>query len=184
MAPIFSFLPSSSAAIEILDGSNWPTWSSLVTALLQINGLKAYITEEKPIRDKDWDPKEEIILGVLKIYTQKDIWTSVSDDTKFASCKSKWAKLKCIYRGLGLMSSFNTWVALTSTSLNELTSMLPQLQKLNDMCITLENNNIKISNLQFSFILIKALPDSHSAVMLTILVTGELKDLTPQIIQD
>jgi hypothetical protein len=37
--------------------------------LLQINGLKAHITEEKPIGDKDWDIKEEIILGVLKMYT-------------------------------------------------------------------------------------------------------------------
>ena len=43
---------------------------------------------------------------------------------------------------------------------------------------------MKISNLQFSFILIKALPDSYSAVMSTILATGEPKDLTPQIIQD
>jgi hypothetical protein len=34
-----------------------------------MNGLKAHITKEKPVRDKDWDPKEEIILGVLKIYT-------------------------------------------------------------------------------------------------------------------
>ena len=43
---------------------------------------------------------------------------------------------------------------------------------------------MKISNLQFSFILIKALPESYSAVALTILATGELKDLTPQTIQD
>ena len=75
------------------------------------------------------------------------------------------------------MLSFNTWVALTGTALDELNPMLPQLQKLNNMYITLENNNIKISNLQFSFILIKALPKSYSAVISTILVTGELKDL-------
>jgi len=41
-----------------------------------------------------------------------------------------------------------------------------------------------ISNLQFSFILIKALPESYSAVALTILATGEPKDLSPQTIQD
>jgi hypothetical protein len=43
---------------------------------------------------------------------------------------------------------------------------------------------MKISNLQFSFILIKALPNSYSAVVSIILATGEPKDLTPQIIQD
>jgi hypothetical protein len=69
MAPVFSFPPSGSAAIKILDGSNWPTWSSRITVLLRMNGLKAHITEEKPIGDKDWDPKEEIILGVLEMYT-------------------------------------------------------------------------------------------------------------------
>jgi hypothetical protein len=73
MAPIFSFLLSGLATIKILDGSNWPTWLLRITVLLWMNGLKAHITEEKPIGDKDWDPKEEIILGVLEIYTQKDI---------------------------------------------------------------------------------------------------------------
>ena len=108
----------------------------------------------------------------------------VSDDSKFDTCKAKWVEIKHVYRGVGSMSSFNTWVALTSTALDESTPMLPQLQKLNDACITLENNDMKITNLQFCFILIKALPKSYSAVASTILATGAPKDLSPQTIQD
>ena len=43
---------------------------------------------------------------------------------------------------------------------------------------------MKVSDLQFCFILIKVLPESYLAVASTILVTGELKDLSPQKIQD
>jgi len=151
-----------------------------------MNGLRDHITAEKPLGDagKEWDPKEEIILGVLEMYCQKDVWTSVSDDSKFKTCKTKWEELKRVYGGVGSMSSFNTWVALTSTALDESTPMLAQLQKLNDARLTLENNDMKISSLQYSFILIKALPDSYSAVASTILATGEPKDLSPQTIQD
>src|SRR3981189_1745944 len=48
----------------------------------------------------------------------------------------------------------------------------------------LENNNMTVSNLQFSFILIKALLESYSTVASTILATGKPKDLSPQTIQD
>jgi hypothetical protein len=184
MAPAISFPPSGSAAIKTLSGSNWPTWVSCITALLCMNGLKNHLTDEKKDDDKEWDSKEEIILGILEMYTQKDVWTPVSDDSKFTMCKLKWEKLKKLYKGTGSMSSFNTWVALTSTALDEASPMLPQLQKFNDARVTLENNNMKVSDLQYCFILIKALPDSYSAIASTILVTGEPKDLTPQMIQD
>ena len=82
------------------------------------------------------------------------------------------------------MSSFNTWVALTSTTLGNSSSMLAQFQKLNDAHLTLENNDMKVSDLQFCFIFIKALLESYSAVMSTILATGEPKDLSPQKIQN
>ena len=156
-----------------------------------MNGVRMHITDDKPSPDKakpnlvtDWEAKEEIVLGILEMYCQKDVWTTVSDDSKFDTCKAKWVEIKCVYGGVGSMSSFNTWVALTSTTLDELTLMLPQLQKLNDTRITLENNDMKITDLQFCFILIKALPESYSAVASTILATGAPKDLSPQTIQD
>ena len=172
--------------METLDGSNWPTWSSRITALLRMNGYRSHLTEAKPSGDagKTWDPEEEIILGVLEMYCQKDIWQTVQDDSKFNTSKAKWEELKRVHGGVGSMSSFNTWVALTSTALDESSPMLAQLQKLNDARITLENNDMKVSALQFCFILLKALPDSYSTVASTILATGEPKDLSPQTIQD
>ena len=155
--------------------------------LLCMNGLKALITENKTSTNTDWDRKEEIVLGILEMYCQKDVWTTVADDSdnsKFKTCKTKWAELKCIYRRIRSMFSFNTWVALTSTALDESSLMLTQLQKMNDACINLENNEMKITDLQFCFILIKALLESYSAVASTILVTGELKSLSPKMIQD
>ena len=82
------------------------------------------------------------------------------------------------------MSFFNIWVALTSTALDESSPMLAQLQKLNNACITLENNDMKVSALQFCFILLKALSDSYSTVVSIILAIGEPKDLSLQMIQD
>jgi hypothetical protein len=149
-----------------------------------MNGLRCHVTDTKPDSDVEWDDKEEMVLGVLEMYCQKDVWTTVANDSKFKTCKDKWAEIKRVYGGVGSMSSFNTWVALTSTALDESSPMLSQLQKLNDARITLENNDMKITDLQFSFILIKALPESYSAVASTILVTGAPKDLSPQTIQD
>src|SRR6266478_3354254 len=184
MAPSISFPPSGSAAIETLDGSNWPTWSSRMIALFRMNRLKTHILDTKPASDKDWDAREEMVLGVLEMYCQKDVWTSVSDDSKFGTCKSKWEELQKLYRGIRSMSAFNSWIAITNATLDDSTLLLPQLQKLNDLCITLSNNDNKITDLQYCFTLLKALPESYSTVASTILASGEPKDLTPQKIQD
>ena len=181
MAPSLSFPPA--ATIEILDGSNWGSWSSRMLALLRMNGMKSHVTDVAATpAPEGWEASEEMLLGVFEMYTQKDVWTAVADDTKFNTCKKKWEELKRIYGGVRSMSAFNSWVALTSTALDESTPMLPQMQKLNDAHITLQNNNMTITDLQFCFILIKALPNSYSAVTSTILASGTLKDLTPQLI--
>jgi hypothetical protein len=62
--------------------------------------------------------------------------------------------------------------------------MMPQLQKLNDAFLTLHNNDMIITDLQFCFILIKALPNSSTTITFTILATGAPTDLKPQMIQD
>jgi hypothetical protein len=116
------------------------------------------------------------------MYCQKNVWNVVSDDTIFATCKAKWDELRCIYGGVGSMSAFNSWVALTGTALEDTRLMMLQLQKLNDACLTLHNNDIIITDLQYCFILIKVLPDSYSTVASTILATGAPTDLKPQMI--
>ena len=95
MAPSISFPPA--AQIKILNGSNWPLWSSHILALLCMNGLRKHVTAEKTNADKDWDVTEEMLLGVLEMYTQKDIWTSISDDSTFKTYKAKWEELQCVY---------------------------------------------------------------------------------------
>src|SRR6266403_1399563 len=75
-------------------------------------------------------------------------------------------------------------MAITNATLDDSTPLLPQLQKLNNLCITLSNNDNKITDLQYCFTLLKALPESYSAVTSTILASGEPKDLTLQKIQD
>jgi len=65
------------------------------------------------------------------------------------------------------MFTFNFWVTLTRTTLNDRMPLLPQLQKLSDARTNLDNNSMQITNLQFCFILIKALPESYSAIAST-----------------
>ena len=77
MAPSISFPPA--AAIKILDGSSWPIWSLCILTLLQMNGLQKHITKDThSADDKDWDAVEEMLLGILEMYTQKDIWTAIA----------------------------------------------------------------------------------------------------------
>jgi hypothetical protein len=128
-----------------------------------MNGLWLHLTGTKPTSNPDWDTAEEMLLGILEMYCQKNVWNAVLDDTKFDTCKSKWDELRHIYGGIGSMSAFNSWVALTSTALEETRPMMPQLQKLNDTHLTLHNNDMIITDLQYCFILIKALPDSYSS---------------------
>ena len=93
MAPSISFPPA--AVIKILNRSNWPIWSLHILVLLWMNGLWKHITKDThSTDDKDWDTVEEMLLGILEMYTQKDVWTTVADDTQFTSCKQKWDELK------------------------------------------------------------------------------------------
>jgi hypothetical protein len=177
MAPSITFPPA--ATIEILDRSNWPSWSARILALLQMNGLWLHVTSTKPTSNMEWDTVEEMLLGILEMYCQKNVWNAVLDDTKFDTCKSKWDELRHIYGGVGSMSAFNSWVALTSTALEETRPMMLQLQKLNDACLTLHNNDMIITDLQYCFILIKALPDSYTTIASTILATGVPTNLKP-----
>ena len=145
MAPSISFPPSGSVAIETLNGSNWPSWSSRITVLLRMNGLKKHITDTKDSNDTgEWDSKEEIILGVLEMYCQKDVPGPLSQRTTLLIQKSKHARRNGrnlsthLHGGIGSMSSFNTWVALMSTALDNSTPDAPPTthKKLTDARLT------------------------------------------------
>ena len=153
-----------------------------------MNRLHDHISIRSKPSDADqaaiWVAEEGMLLGLLEVYTKKDVWSSVNNDTKLDTCKKKWDKLQHIYSGASSMSTFNTWAALTGTSLNKSSPMLPQLHKLNEAQTTLANNSMNITDLQFTFILIKALPEFYSPVMSTILTTRSPTALTPQMVQE
>ena len=183
MAPTITFPPQ--AAIEILDGSNWPSWSSHMLTLLQMNGLRDHVLRPAPATPSaNWGAQEGMLLGILEVYIQKDVWIAVASDTAFPMYKAKWDKLKCIYGGVSQMSTLNVWISLTGTALDESKPMLLQLQKLNDARATLGSNNMEITDLQFSFILLKALPESYSTVTTTVLAGGAPSSLTSLIVQE
>ena len=116
-----------------------------------MNGLRDHISIGSKPSDANqaaiWVAEEGMLLGVLEVYTKKDVWSSVNDDTKLDMCKKKWDELQCIYGGASSMSTFNTWTALTGTSLDESSPMLPQLHKLNEARTTLANNSMDITDL-------------------------------------
>ena len=149
-----------------------------------MNGVKNHTTEAVDEDDENWDATEEMILSVFEMYTKKEVWASVVDDTTFAGCKAKWDKLKQIYGGIGSISLFNNWVTLTGTTFDKASPMLPQIQKLNDARTNLQNSGMEISDLQHCFTLIKALPEIYSPVASTILATGAPADLKPLTIQE
>ena len=180
---ILSFPPGTT--FDILDGSNWSAWSSLAHAILRLNNARHHLTEaSRPPNDPVWDVAEEKLLGMMQIYTRKDVWLSVADDSKFPSVKTKWEELKRVYGGVGAMSTFNSWMSLTSTKLDENAPFHPQIQKLNDTRRLLEDNNMTITDLQYCFILLKALPDSYSTVASTILAASAPDKLTPKMLTD
>ena len=149
-----------------------------------MNCYDLHLTGTKPTDDTEWDAVEKMLLGLFKVYIRKDVMMLIKDDTKFGTVKLKWNELKRIYGSSGSMATFNSWAALTSATLDDTKPMFPQLQSLYDARIALEDNGTVLTDLQFSFILIKALPESYASVASTVLASGAPANLTAQTIHD
>ena len=69
MAPSITFPPA--AAIEIFNGSNWPSWSARMLALFRMNGLRDHISIGSKPSDADqaviWVVEEGMLLSVLDV---------------------------------------------------------------------------------------------------------------------
>ena len=78
------------------------------------------------------------------------------------------------------MATFNLWVGLANTKLQEGSPFLPQLQHLLDTRNVLGENGMAISDMQMSFILLDALPHLYSTITGTILASGPPTALSPQ----
>ncbi len=104
----------------------------------------------------------------------------IASDNVFPTVHDKYQQLEVLYGAVGSMATFNLWVSLANTKLQEGSPFLPQLQHMLDARNTLGENGMAISDMQMSFILLDALPPSYSTITGTILAVGPLSALSPQ----
>jgi hypothetical protein len=93
-------------------------------------------------------------------------------DTDFKSFKAKWDRLKETYGGVGSTAIFNLWIELTQARLDDNSPLAPQLAKLNKAHVKLANAGMGVSDIQYSLILLNALPKSYEIVASTLLTSG------------
>jgi hypothetical protein len=108
------------------------------------------------------------------------VYSQISSNIEYLSLKDKWDQLRDLYSGVsGSTMVFNDWIVLTQAQLDESQPMGPQLTKLNKTRVNLANVRMGITDTQYWFILLHALPDSFNTLVSTILVSGDPTHLNP-----
>ncbi len=188
--PIFNLSFPPSIQLPKLDGTNWQQWSATLGALMRMNGTRRHLTHDTPAHadpanpDADvvarWDKEEEVLTGLLFLFVTSEVYSQIASDLVFAMVHDKYQQLETLYGTVGSMATFNLWVSLANTKLQEGLPFLPQLQHMLDVRNTLGENGMVISDMQMSFILLDALPPSYSTIAGTILAAGLPSALSPQ----
>ena len=108
------------------------------------------------------------------------VYSQIADKFAFLTVKDRWDELKCLYSGdTGSTTVFNNWITLTQTHLDENQPLGPQLMKLNEAHVNLANAKMGVSDTQYCFILLRALPESYEMLTSTILTIGNPTNLHP-----
>ena len=108
----------------------------------------------------------------------------------YPTFKDKWNVLKHLYGGAaGSTAIFNTWIELIQAHLNDSAPLATQLAKLNETRVTLTNANMGVTDLQYSLILLNALPASYEVVTTTILANAspsslDYREITARILNE
>ncbi len=188
--PVFNLSFPPTIQLPKLDGTNWQQWSATLGALMRMNGTRRHLTHAVPAHadpanpDADvqarWDKEEEVIIGLLFLFVTTEVYSQIASDLVFATVHAKYQQLETLYGAVGSMATFNLWVSLANTKLQEGSPFLPQLQHMLDARNTLGENGMAISDMQMSFILLDALPPSYSTIAGTILAAGPPSALSPQ----
>src|SRR6266702_3894947 len=183
-----SFPPSIN--LPKLDGTNWQQWSATLGALIRINGTCHHLTHGALVHADPanpdaavvacWEKEEEVLIGLLFLFVTTEVYSQIASDTVFPLVHDKYLQLETLYGMVGSMATFNLWVSLANTKLQEGSPFLPQLQHMLDARNTLGENGMVISDMQMSFILLDALPPSYSTIAGTILAVGPPSALSPQ----
>ncbi len=185
MATTLTFPPS--FGLVCFDGTNWPTWSNTLSALLCMNGMKCHLTHDTAANVADtaavqlWEQQEEVLLGLLSLNVTAEVYSQIVSDMVYPTVHDKYGQLQTVYGTAGAMATYNLWVSLTNAKLMEGTPFLPQLQHLLDVRSTLQEQGITLSDQQMLFILLNALPTSWQSIAGTILASStSTTPLTPQ----
>src|ERR1700761_2990204 len=157
---------------------------------MHMNGCHQHLTHSAPSHADPlnpdanvvelWNHQEEVIIGLLTLHTTSEVYNQVASDTVFASVHDKYQHLETLYGQVGSVATFNAWVGLVSTKLQEGSPFCPQLQAMLEARNTLVEDGMTFSDMQMCFILLDALPQTYSTVAGAILAQGAPAALVPQ----
>jgi hypothetical protein len=158
------------------DGMGWANWSGILEALLALHEAEdVFLIDECPddVDEDNWNSIQRRTKAYLRLYVKQDIYSLIADNTLLPSFKHKWDRLSATYGGTsGSTTVFNLWIQLTQARLDNTSPMASQLTKLNEAHVALSNANMGITDVQFSLILLNALPASYEVLASTILASG------------
>ena len=180
-------LRAPNGTVPKLEGANnWAEWSNAVASLFRTYGYREHLTDDPPSPPDDvkWLKEDDRLCGSLELYINRDVLSQIPD-SKFKTAKKKWVELRRLYGGLGSMVTFNIWSELSDFKLDESSDFRTQFTVINDTRVTLAEKEWEISDKQLCFILLKAAPDSYSAIIQTILANvSSTADLSAHTIQE
>jgi len=173
------YMPSGTQ-LEVLSGYNWSLWSGVFTALLQLNEVDAILSHTaipSGVDPDDWASVQKKAKARLRLYCVADVYSTVESDVDFPTFKEKYERLRDTYGSVGSTAIFNLWIELTQARLDDGSPLAPQLAKLNEACVKLSNAGMGVSDIQYSLILLNALPESYEVVATTLLTSGPASNL-------
>ena len=128
----------------------------------------------------EWANVQQQLKAYLCLYMSSGVYSQITNEFAFPTIKDRWDKLKHLYSGnTGSTTVFNNWIALTQACLDENQPLGPQLMKLNEACVNLANAKMSVSDTQYCFILLCALPESYEMLTSTILTLSDPTNLHP-----
>ena len=163
------------------DGSDWSNWSGTIEAILTLHEAKDVILHSSiptGVDADNWSSVQRRSKAYLRLYVKPDVYSLIASDADLPSFKDKWDKLKNTYGGAsGSTTIFNLWIQITQAHLDDAQPMATQLAKINEARVALSNAKMGISDIQYCFILLNALPTSYKALASIILAAGPPKNL-------
>ena len=152
------------------DGSSWSTWSGTIEAILTLYEAEDVFVLDTPPSgiDKDkWDSIQRRIKAYLHLYVKPDIYSLIASNMDYPTFKNKWDRLRETYGStLGSTTLFNLWIQITQAQLNDSKLMASQIAKINEVRVALTNTSMGITDIQYSLILLNALPASYKVLVI------------------